>query len=36
MDVVELLHDYQDNAQRKGITVLLHGIPELRVATAGH
>lgn len=36
MDVVELLHDYQANAQRKGITVLLHGIPELRVATAGH
>lgn len=36
MDVVETLHDFQDNAQRKGITVLLHGIPDLRVATAAH
>ena len=28
IDVAEILHDFQDIARRKGITVLLHGIPE--------
>ena len=36
MDVVETLHDFQVTAQRKGITVLLHGIPDLRVAVGTH
>jgi SulP family sulfate permease len=35
MDVAEILHDFRDNARRKGVTVLLHGIPQ-PLAGAAH
>jgi MFS superfamily sulfate permease-like transporter len=35
-DVVEMLHEFRERAKQKGIRFEMVGIPELRLARAGH